>query len=249
MTISGGSAAGIAWGRERIQMWIESHSELRDHPKLKRLARLLSIDRRTATGLLHWLWWWAMAYAPDGDLSEYEEADIADGLDWDGDPGELMAALRDAGFLDGAKLHDWEDYGEKLFVRRQANAKRMRESRAQHVRNTCGTHAEREDREDIEDNKEEEEDDELLKLALEEIDKSESTTEDYRRTINRYRGKLPEHQIERVIVSLGNWKPDKPRPKLHLTLAKWLSNEKPEPVDVSIGAEPEYPPIVVPEDW
>ena len=231
--------------------WIESHSELRDHPKLKRLARILGIDRRAATGLLHWLWWWAMDYAPDGDLSEYEDADIADGLDWDGDPVELMAAFRDAGFLDGAKLHDWEDYGEKLYRKRQANAQRMKEKRAEHVQRTCNAHSGHvgglEDR--TGQRGQEEEDDGLLKLALEEIDESESTPEDYRRTIDRYRGKLPEHQIERIIVNLGNWKPDKPRPKLHLTLANWLSREKPEPFISDIGAEPEYPPIVVPEDW
>ena len=135
--------------------WIESHSNLRDHPKLKRLSRMLGVDRRAATGLLHWLWWWAMDYAPDGDLSRYEDADIADGLDWDGDPTELMAALRDAGFLDGAKLHDWEEYGEKLYRKRQANAQRMKDRRASHVHNTCTTRSDHvgglEDREDRED--------------------------------------------------------------------------------------------------
>lgn len=121
--------------------WIESHSTLRDHPKLRRLARTLGIDRRAATGLLHWIWWWAMDYAPDGDLSEYEDADIADGLDWDGDPAALMSALRDAGFIDGTKLHDWEEYGEKLYRKRQANAQRMKDKRAANVQRTCDTHS------------------------------------------------------------------------------------------------------------
>jgi hypothetical protein len=82
-----------------------------------------------------------MDYAPDGDLSEYEDADIADGLDWDGDPAVLLAAFRDAGFLDGSKLHDWEEYGEKLYRKRQANAQRMKEKRAANVQDTCDTHS------------------------------------------------------------------------------------------------------------
>lgn len=87
-----------------------------------------------------------MDYAPDGDLSRYEAADVADGIDYPEDPEKLMDALRHSGFLDGDQIHDWEQYGEKLFVRRQANAKRMRESRAANVQRTCDTHAEREDR-------------------------------------------------------------------------------------------------------
>lgn len=133
----GGSGGGD------VSEWIESHTALREHPKLKRLARLLGINRRDATGLLHWLWWWAMDYAPDGDLSAYTEADIADGLDWDGDAKKLIAALREAGFIDKKelKLHDWEDYGGRLYRWRAANAKRMKEARAPHSDNTCATRA------------------------------------------------------------------------------------------------------------
>lgn len=128
--------------------WIESHSELRDHPKRKRLSRKLGLDLYQTIGLLNCLWWWVMDYAPDGDLSRFDSADIADGLDFPGDPDELMGALRFAGFVDGDLVHDWDAYGEKLFRRREANAQRMRAARAEHVQNTCRTHAEREDRQD-----------------------------------------------------------------------------------------------------
>lgn len=135
--------------------WIESHSELRDHPKRKRLSRTLGLDLYQTIGLLNCLWWWVMDYAPDGDLSRFENADIADGLDYPGDPDELMAALRSTGFIDGDQVHDWEDYGEKLFRRREANAERMRAARAKHVQSTCATRAELEDRtgQDREDKK------------------------------------------------------------------------------------------------
>ena len=50
--------------------WIESHQELRHHYKTKRLARELKVTVAAAIGHLHCLWWWAIDFAPDGDLSK-----------------------------------------------------------------------------------------------------------------------------------------------------------------------------------
>lgn len=84
--------------------------------------------------------------------------------------------------------------------------------------------------------------DSLLRFALDEIPPSESTPDDYLRTINRYRPRMPEHQIERIVAQLANWKPDKPRAKMHLTLASWLSKEKPEPLPTNGGGRVTSPP-------
>lgn len=65
--------------------WIESHQELWRHPKTKKLARLLQISIPTAVGHLHGLWYWAMDFAQDGDLSSYDAEDIADAVMWEGD--------------------------------------------------------------------------------------------------------------------------------------------------------------------
>jgi hypothetical protein len=70
-----------------------------------------------------------MDYTPDGDLGDYTAADVADGVEWAGDPAELLAALRECGFVDGTTIHDWEDYGGKLHRKRQADAERKREER------------------------------------------------------------------------------------------------------------------------
>lgn len=141
--------------------WIESHAALREHPKRKRLSRCLDLETHATVGLLHCLWWWAMDYAPDGDLADFDPADIADGIGYPGDPKKLIKGLQDAKFLDGLRLHDWQDYGEKLHRRRAANAKRMREARereakeaeeeakkaalqaphSDHVQDTCGARA------------------------------------------------------------------------------------------------------------
>lgn len=122
--------------------WIPSYASLRDHPKLKRLSRILAMERPAVVGYLHYLWWWAMDYAPDGDLSRFTADDVADAIDWQGDASEFMGALRSSGFVDGDQLHDWSEYGGKLQEKRENNAERMRNARANRVQRTCETRAE-----------------------------------------------------------------------------------------------------------
>lgn len=104
--------------------WLESWQSLREHPKTKRAARTLGVPRVHLIGHLHCLWWWAMDFAPDGDLSKYEPEDIAEGAEWDGDPEAFIKALVGCGGrggpgfleLDGEDLHihDWRLHGGRL---------------------------------------------------------------------------------------------------------------------------------------
>lgn len=120
--------------------WIESHQSLGDHPKTRKLARLLGIPKVAVIGHLHCLWWWATDYAEDGSLQRYDDLDIAIGAEWDGDPASFLDALVTAGFLDddehGLRIHDWDEYAGKLIERRKANAERMRKTRAEHEQGT-----------------------------------------------------------------------------------------------------------------
>lgn len=110
--------------------WIESHQELREHPKTKRLCRLLALPRPMVVGYLHFLWWWAYDYAPEGDLSAFSDEDIADAVDWEGDPGAFVQALIQSGFIDdGRHIHDWEDFAQKWIERRRADRERKRAER------------------------------------------------------------------------------------------------------------------------
>jgi hypothetical protein len=112
-------------------MWLESHAELRDHPKVDLLMDLLQTTRRDVVGLLHFVWWRALTYAPSGDLSDFTDGQIARWADWDGDPGHLVSALKTAGFLTASRdLHDWDEYTGRLIDRRAANAERKRVARA-----------------------------------------------------------------------------------------------------------------------
>lgn len=111
--------------------WIESHQELARHPKTRRLARLAACSVPQAVGHLHLLWWWALDYAEDGDLSRYEPADVEDAMLWESEAGELYLALQQAGFIDAEhRIHDWRDYAGRLVEKREKNAERMREARA-----------------------------------------------------------------------------------------------------------------------
>ncbi len=122
--------------------WIESHQTLGQHPKTRKLARLLNISVPTAVGHLQFLWWWAMDYAPDGSLERFEDADIADAMLWEGNAEALVDALRIAGFVDVNQIHDWDTYLGRLIDRRAANAERARESR-ERARSVRATNAQR----------------------------------------------------------------------------------------------------------
>jgi hypothetical protein len=127
-------------------MWIESHQSLRNHPKVKKAARLAGVNEFEMIGRLHCLWWWALDYAPDGDLTNYSAEDIESAVDWTGPEGAFYTALIDCGFNghcglieklgEQTTIHDWHEYGGRLLQKREANKDRMREARAMHVQNT-----------------------------------------------------------------------------------------------------------------
>ena len=120
--------------------WIESHQTLRNHPKIIRAARALGVSRVTMYGHMHCLWWWAMDYAQDGDISAFDPEDIAEAAEWEGDAGAFIAALLESArigdkpglleMIDGRLcIHDWYDYAGKLIDKRKADAARKRDER------------------------------------------------------------------------------------------------------------------------
>jgi hypothetical protein len=115
--------------------WIESHQEMRQHPKTRRLARRLGVSLPAAIGHLHLLWWWALDYAQDGKLARFCETDIAEACEWPGAPSDLVAALVETHWLDADEqhIHDWEEYSGALLRRRAQNAERKRRERARHA--------------------------------------------------------------------------------------------------------------------
>ena len=120
--------------------WIESHQTLMNHPKTRKAARLLDVQRVQVIGHLQALWWWALDYAQDGDVTDFDPADIADAVEWLGEPDVLIQALLDCGtggkhgFLERTGegrlvIHDWDDYTGKLIDKRKRDAERKRSER------------------------------------------------------------------------------------------------------------------------
>ena len=116
--------------------WIEAHQELRNHPKTKKAARLLGVSRPQLIGHLFCLWWWCLDYSANGNLSAFDNADIADGAEWDGDPDRFVQSLIECGPSDrpgflfdngnGLEVKDWCDYGGKYITKRDQGRERQR---------------------------------------------------------------------------------------------------------------------------
>lgn len=104
--------------------WIESNQELGRHPKTKKLSRLLGVNLPSTVGHLMFLWWWALDFAQDGNLSNYDNDDLAEAMLYEGDSEFLVECLIKTGFLDESDndlfIHDWDDYAGRLIEKREA---------------------------------------------------------------------------------------------------------------------------------
>jgi hypothetical protein len=111
--------------------WIESHQTLRNHPKTMKAARLARCSRKEVLIDLHYLWWWSLDYAESGDLTRFAHDELEAVMEWEGEPGLLVAALIDAGFLEVTEdhrllIHDWAEHAGKLIAMREHDRNRKR---------------------------------------------------------------------------------------------------------------------------
>lgn len=107
-------------------MWIESHTVLSRHRKVKETARALRIRPAYLIGHLHLLWHAALEQAEDGDLTCWSDEFIAESADFPGDAPQFVRLLQDHGWLDGRLVHDWPDYAGKFLMGKYAGSHRER---------------------------------------------------------------------------------------------------------------------------
>ena len=220
--------------------YVESHQEIASHPKTKRAARRLGISIPTLVGHLHILWHWALDYAPDGELVDFDPEDIADGAMWDGDPEQFIEALIDcgpgdrAGFIERENgrlwLHDWDDYGGKLLEKKRRDADRKRDVRRTsdgHPTDVGGT-AQVDKKREEEIREEEGDIHPLARLAQEEIPDWQPDDEKDEALIRRHLKRLPADEVERVVLQLAGYPSGKYK-DLRRALNNWLSKEKAPP--------------------
>lgn len=104
-----------------IMAWIESHQQLREHPKVYALMDALSIEKAQTIGHLHLFWWWRVDYSPSGVIKHNELA-ISRAAEWTGNAKNFVEALIACGWLDSGdgvlKVHDWHDFCGPLIEKR-----------------------------------------------------------------------------------------------------------------------------------
>lgn len=109
--------------------WIESHSDIWGHWKTLALMRALGVSDVQAVGHLQSLWHFVLEHAwRDSDLSKWGDDGIEGAARWRGEPGAMVKALRDSGFLDGAIVHGWAERAGKLVRDRFYNEERRQKT-------------------------------------------------------------------------------------------------------------------------
>jgi len=110
-------------------MWTRVDIGLRDHRKVRKLARQLEIEQAHALGLVVNFWLFAINNWGHGFLDN-DPDEIAHACVWKGDPEPLTHALIDCGFIDtldnknALRIHDWDNYGGKYIKQVERNRDR-----------------------------------------------------------------------------------------------------------------------------
>ena len=111
-------------------MWTRVDTGLRDHRKVRKLARQLQIEQAHALGLVVNFWLFALNNWGHGFL-DYDPDEIAHACVWPGDPQALTNALIDCGFVDTIdnkdktlRIHDWDNYVGKYIKQVERNRDR-----------------------------------------------------------------------------------------------------------------------------
>lgn len=109
-------------------LWIKSYQATDRDPQTRKFCRLTGLDIPRAVGSLHMIWWWALDWAPDGDISKFESVDLADAAHFGGDPVAFFDALVQSGYvsktLDGYEIVDWHNIGGQVIEGRKKAAKK-----------------------------------------------------------------------------------------------------------------------------
>ena len=108
-------------------MWTRVDTGLRDHRKVRKLARLLKIEQAHALGLVVGFWLFSLNNWGHGVVDK-DPDEIAHAACWAGDPQDLVDAFLNAGFLENKNgvwlIHDWDNYGGKYIAQVERNRER-----------------------------------------------------------------------------------------------------------------------------
>lgn len=85
------------------------------HPKFRRLQRLLDVDDAKCAGTLEMLWLMAVEFHDDGGIGRFSDDELAVAVAWSGEPRQLVLALEESRWIDRVAddaqvrlvIHDW----------------------------------------------------------------------------------------------------------------------------------------------
>ena len=130
-------------GKRGNMAWIPLHNDLRGNHKIKRIARDLQLSRPAVIGHMGMLWAWCMHNAGDGDVSKFNNDEIAEAAMYDDDPDQFVAVLLKHAALDKEDgrivIHGWDEHGGKLIEKQRASAKRQEKWRNNHNSNDANS--------------------------------------------------------------------------------------------------------------
>jgi len=108
-------------------MWTRVDTGLRDHRKVRRLARRLDIEEAHALGLIVNFWLFSLSNWAHGFIDQ-DPDEIAHACTWKGDSTDLVDSMIDVGFIDNSngvwRIHDWDKYGGKYIKQVERNRDR-----------------------------------------------------------------------------------------------------------------------------
>lgn len=89
-----------------------------DHPKFAELKAILNQPKGSALGWLEAMWHFAGRFTPQGNIGKYSDVAIEAWVEWNGKPGELIAALVESKWIDVDSVHrllvhDWAQHSDK----------------------------------------------------------------------------------------------------------------------------------------
>src|SRR6266852_298514 len=120
-------------------LWVQSHTSVWGDQETRDLRRSLGLEplgvhgKAATVGYLHALWHYAADHQKDGDFSRYSDSDLAEAVNWPGDPHQFKDALLGSGHLTPeCKIKDWDFYFISHWKARESNRARQSEFRGRH---------------------------------------------------------------------------------------------------------------------
>lgn len=89
-----------------------------DHPKFADLKMRLGLSKGATLGYLECIWHFTGRFTPQGNIGKYPDSAIEAWVEWEGDPGSLIAGLIESKWLDvdteqRILVHDWHFHADK----------------------------------------------------------------------------------------------------------------------------------------